>query len=169
MFFAPRGSNKIFWSGGGSLPESARRGDPFAPCQVPVLLSGGEGKGQGWTNPRSLLQTHSQHTGRCPHLHCHRGPAPACPSPERWPIASHSCLRAGVGKSRPTFVKHRALISLLSPRPHQARTRAPLRMARSVPHAAFAARRPPLNTAWPCHLAPHTVGCKARPQPCPVE
>lgn len=111
----------------------------------------------------------SQHTGRCPHLHCHRGPAPACPSPERWPIASHSCLRAGVGKSRPTFVKHRALISLLSPRPHQARTRAPLRMARSVPHAAFAARRPPLNTAWPCHLAPHTVGCKARPQPCPVE
>lgn len=112
---------------------------------------------------------HSQHTGRCPHLHCHRGPAPACPSPERWPIASHSCLRAGVGKSRPTFVKHRALISLLSPRPHQARTRAPLRMARSVPHAAFAARRPPLNTAWPCHPAPHTVGCKARPQPCPVE
>lgn len=112
---------------------------------------------------------HSQHTGRCPHLPCHRGPAPACPSPERWPIASHSCLRAGVGKSRPTFVKHRALISLLSPRPHQARTRAPLRMARSVPHAAFAARRPPLNTAWPCHLAPHTVGCKARPQPCPVE
>lgn len=57
MFFAPRGSNKIFWSGGGSLPESARRGDPFAPCQVPVLLRGGEGKGQGWTNPRSLLQT----------------------------------------------------------------------------------------------------------------
>lgn len=106
-------------------------------CQGPAPLSGGDGQGQGWTNPSGLFapnaQTHSRHAGRRPHLHCQRGPAPACPSLERWPVAPHSCLRAGVGKLRPTFVKHRVLISLLSPRLHQARTRAPLRMAGSVP------------------------------------
>lgn len=120
--------------------------------------------------PACFLRTlrHSPSRAGAPHLRSQRGPAAAGPCPARWPLAPQSCVRAGRGEPRPGYANC-VTLSLLFPRPHQAKTRDPLTRARAVaprsplcpetsfPHRpAFPSGPKPggLRATTPTHLAP---------------